>query len=180
MLRRMQNRVREHPFITLLFFLLLIAFGVGWIGSSKCWRILNLQKDSFWYLIAAIVAVVAFLSDRWQNTVSRRTQIQLAFFDRWGELMKEIEQLKGKEYSLRAENLFRRYFELLHMEYLMRKHIDPTVWEFWRKYQESEFGDKTTYAGRTFSDWWELLKNGIQDIKFKDYIESFRNPTERT
>jgi predicted acyl esterase len=171
MIRRIKNKVRQHPFITLLIVLLLIALVVGGIGFFLKWPVFNLSNENFWYLIAAIVAIVTFLSDRWESTASRRTQIQLSFFDRWLELMTKIEQLKEKKYSPRAEKLFRRYFELLHMEYLMKKHINPTVWDFWTKYQKSEFMDKATYAGKTFPDWWETLKKEIDDIKFKKHIE---------
>lgn len=177
MLGGMQDNVRRHPFITLLIVLLLATLVMGVVGSFHSWSF-NFLDKTFWLLIAAIVGLVTFLSDRWENAASRRIQTQLSFFDHWQELMTKIDQLEGKECSARAENIFRRYFELLHMEYLMRKHINPAVWKYWTKSREPEFADKTTYAGKTFSDWWERVKKEIDDTKFKDYIESCRNPAD--
>lgn len=177
MLGGMQGNVRRHPFITLLTVLLLIAFAVGVVGSFRSWSF-SLRDQTFWWLIAAIVTFVGFASDRWENTASRRIRTQLSFFARWQELMTKIDELAEKESSPHADNIFRQYFELLHMEYLMRKHTKPAVWKYWTKSRESEFADKTLYAGKTFSGWWGQVKKEIADIKFKKYIENCRSPTD--
>lgn len=164
------HQMTQRPLI-ILAVLLLIALTVGSLGSFYGWSF-NVCDEIFWLLIAAMIGVGALLVERRQNTLARRTEIQLSFFDRWQGLITEIEKLEGQGCSAHAENTFRRYFELLHMEYLMREHLNPAIWDDWTRRRQSQFADPTLYAGKTFWDWWEHLNQEIGDVAFKKYIGS--------
>lgn len=168
--RKVHDWLSKHAFI-IAAILTPLVLALGGIGLKQGWSF-SIGDDIFWLLIAAIIGLVAMLDDHWQNALARRTQIQLSFFERWQELRTKIEKLQEKKYSSQAKNILRRYFELIHLEYLMLKEIDPTIWENWTASRQSEFEDqKTMYAGRTLWQWWQDLKENIVDETFKIYIE---------
>lgn len=168
--RKVHDWLSKHAFI-IAAILIPLVLALGGIGLKQGWSF-SIGDDIFWLLIAAIIGLVAMLDDHWQNALARRTQIQLSFFERWQELRTKIEKLQEKKYSSQAKNILRRYFELIHLEYLMLKEIDPTIWENWTASRQSEFEDqKTKYAGRTLWQWWQDLKENIVDETFKIYIE---------
>ena len=156
-------------------------------GRGRCWTLADPNKEGFWLLFAAILGVVTFANERVENLANRRTEIQLEFFSRWQKLRSRIEKIPPEGNPDRAAVLFRRYFELLSLEYSMQAHVSWRIWKDWCEFRKNDFKEETVYGGKTYSQWWDEVGARLANKNFTKFMDKCREsrpassqPVERT
>lgn len=153
----------------ILLFIILIV-----IGKSQGWSFTHPNNKEFWLLLGAFITVATFIYERFENLTNKRNEIQLKFFDKWQDRKTKIEQLNPEGDEEAARILFRRYFELLSLEYLMQSHISPKVYRQWKDHRKLEFKDDRLYAGKKYKEWWDELSPFVVNKKFKTRMDKCR------
>ena len=155
------------PLLLILLVYLYLVFNIT--VEDSAYRIERI--DQVVLLLGALITITAFLLDRRESLVSRRTEIQREFFNKWQELRAEIDNLKDETDILKVEKAFIRYFELLNFEFSMSKHINPAVFKEWRYFRRVEFGSMEKYAGLTFKEWWQRVNHRFPGLEFKKSLD---------
>ena len=135
------------------------------IAKLELAEILNIIELSV-IAISALILLSTMSSSQKDNKDAREVQTQLAFIELWQKERKELVALRDRDsaawYSaleqLKVENTFKRYFEILHMEYLMAHNISYAVQAAWGEAWENDIKGECTYAGKTFVGWWKGIK----------------------
>lgn len=130
---------------------------------------------SYIILLGAILTFFSLCLIAIQSKIDHGRNIHLNVFKRWQDLRSEIEKFKGKKGKKsksknKPEIAFRRYFELLHHEHMLKRYIEKDVWEGWIKSRRNEFKDLDKYGGKTHIDWWKAFENDCCDKNFKKFI----------
>ena len=142
-----------------------------YMGRQGGWPVLDYTSKEFYVLIGVLLAILSFVYERFENLSEKRIGIQLKFFDRWQSLRTEIEKLGPESDENRAKILIRRYIELLSLEFLMHRHINPGIWGQWKEYRSVDLMDPVVYGGKKMAQWYDELRMTIANKKFRAFMD---------
>jgi hypothetical protein len=181
----MKNRLAL--LLSVIGFLLLSYYGYSFIRSKYIQnKIKNPGIEAMKTALPGALLVLtaaSFLMGTHQTVQSRRVQTQLNFFNTWLDIKKDIDEFRDLETTTldankihSAESMFRRYYSLIHIEYLHREQVADSVNRSWEAYRTLEFNMKDTFAGRTYKQWWDVVKEGIADTSFIKEMDKLKSP----